>query len=103
LPPITLSTNVEPLTITLASKQHPFSNTIVAKATMKAGFADSTSLNWEIVDDQLRPAKYQSGGFNASGFDAQWKIPSDARWLNVSLTISITDYFEFLALPTRPN
>jgi beta-lactamase regulating signal transducer with metallopeptidase domain/HEAT repeat protein len=96
--PMSLRTNVQSLPITLACKQSPFHNTIVLKA---ADLPANAKLGpSQILDDQGRPAKYESGGFSDSGFDAQWEIPVGAKWLKVSITLSETRTFDFLAKPT---
>jgi hypothetical protein len=60
----------------------------------------STKLGSEIVDDRGHPAKYRSGFFNDSGFNAQWSIPPGAKWLKVHVTLCEAHFFEFLAQPT---
>ncbi|MGO8698740.1 MAG: M56 family metallopeptidase [Limisphaerales bacterium] len=96
--PMSLSTNVQSLPLTLSCEQSRFPNTIVLKA---AGLPANAKLGaTRILDDQGRPAKYKSGGFSDFGFDAQWEIPFGAKWLKVSVTLSETRTFDFLAKPT---
>ncbi len=100
--PMSLSTNLQSLPITLACIQSLIYNTIVLKVADLPANAKLGKV--EILDDQGRPSKYKSGGFSDSGFDAQWAIPVGAKWLKVSITLSETRAFDFLAKPTSlPN
>jgi hypothetical protein len=95
--PTNLATNVQSFPITVTCEQAPFPNTIVLKV---ANLPVSAKLGHKIVDDQGRPSASKSGGFTDSGFDAQWGIPPGAKSLKVTLTLSETRLFEFLAQPT---
>jgi hypothetical protein len=94
---IDLATNLVSYTITLACERSQFGNTV--RLNMDP-LPEATRLCFpEIVDDQGRPVRYQSGTIGDSGFDAQWKILKDAQWIQINLRLAKTRTFEFMAQP----
>ncbi len=94
---VNLTTNIQPYKITLECEQTPFHNTIRAKLDP---LPQETRLCFpEFVDNLGVPVTYESGWIGDAGFDAQWKIPVVAEWIQLRLRLAQTRTFEFVAQP----
>jgi hypothetical protein len=95
---VNLKTNVQSYQIALECEQSHFRDTIRLKLDPVP--KETRLSSPDIVDDQGRPVKYKSGSLSDSGFDAQWKIPEGAKWIQLKVRLADTRTFEFMAQPT---
>jgi hypothetical protein len=85
--------------ITLECFQSPFNNTVRCKLSP---LPQNTKLRLvEFVDNEGHQVEYASGGFEDSGIDAQWKIPTNVASVHFTVGLAETRSFEFLARPTK--
>jgi hypothetical protein len=92
-----LTTNFPTYKLTLDCEHGKFGNTI--RLNLDPLPKETRLCFPEIVDNLGRPVTYASGGIGDSGFDAQWKIPADAQWVQINLRLAKTRTFEFVAQP----
>ncbi len=94
---VNFETNIQSSKIALVCENSPFTNTIRLKLDPLP--AETRLCYPEIVDSRGRPVTYKSGVIGDSGFDAQWKVPADAAWIQLKLRLAQTRTFEFVARP----
>jgi hypothetical protein len=94
---VNIATNIQSFKITLVCENSPFTNTIRLKLHPLP--AETRLCFPEIVDNRGRAVTYKSGGIGDSGFDAQWKVPAEAEWIQLNLRLAQTRTFEFVARP----
>ena len=91
------ATNFQGGRLTVECLQNPFDNTVRCKLNP---LPENTKLRLvEFVDNQGRQVEYASGGFEDSGIDAQWKIPTNAESVHFTVGLAETRSFEFFARP----